>query len=1264
MAVFGLKKIYLNQVANNYENYDQVTVSSYGYYGGGQISYPGSYKSDFDRLDYSNETTTLLSSTISLGTAHHSVVQKDAEYGYLAGGFGGPTDASVSNVDKIDLTTEVVSRLPVNYPRAIYGAYGVYNPQYGYYAGYDDGDGSSSYIDRLNFSDETFSTITAVLPDSKRLTSGLHSSVYGYWTGGTPGGGTGRINFSDETVASIPGLPSLTARTSALTSDAAILYSGNGSTCSIDRFTFSGETTVTTNALRSSSSASEYVGSSESPQYGYFVAGGAPATSTIDRYDFSHDTNVRSTSSLTTVRGRMSGGGGINGGSKITRGKPQFNSIQREINQKSCGYIAGGILQASPSYITKSSVLKLDFSTDLSTELTANLSIAEPTGTNAVKSRDYGYFGGGYSIPGPFNTYCTIDRFDYASETMMTPGTGLTQNIGYCATTQTTSFGYFIGGQRGPDTCLITRLDFSSESTSQQSLYKSRKRASAIENQLYAYITGTDITSRTSEISRYDFVNETNAAIPAGTTAALEQSTATGNNQFGFIHLGYTPTGDSSTINRIDYSNETINAPGNNLTNQVRNAGGLSSNTFGYFGGGYRSPNTFVSTLDKIDFDTETKITTNSLIGYRGRITKGVEGKSTLTQTTYNTVPESASYGYFGGGYQGGAPSAGTSNIDRVDYETDTTSLPSAKIAFTGALGGSIRGKFAGIESTQFGYILGGQAPTPTLSTIQKLDFTSETLGVSDKNLSQVSRGGSAFKSRNYAYYGGSYINGPFTAPKTLERIDFDTETINVFGNLSKGRTFTASTQSRDYGYVTGGNNYPPGLSENNIDKVDLSNENISQPIYQFSTPIVGHKIAQNESNAYIFGGGGSFANATSYIRRLDFTDDSIALTPARVQRGNISGGEYTENSNYGYGSIGYSGPTALWYSQVERFDFQTETASSPGSTLSISRYLGASFSGGSALRQVGKNNRNDSRAGLDNQGRQTSASYGYSIGGSPNRYEVDRFDFLNETYFALNNSGSPAPFGASSQGGAVSNKSFGYYTGHQVPSGPLDRSIVARLDFTNDSWIDTPTIMTYLTHRIGTVYNHNYGYIAGGEHPTDTDYSFVNRLDFETESMNLLTATLSRGTERLNTGIMRDNTTSYGYFMGGYSTDSRVDRLDFNTESMALSTNLPQGQHFISAYSYGKSNLGYYVGGVNPSVIQSDIIRFDFTTETYTDTGNDSSLNLYGMNTTQNDNYGYGSMGGPGQDSTERIEFVTETASSPGATTNTSGSSGTGMSN
>ena len=467
---------------------------------------------------------------------------------------------------------------------------------------------------------------------------------------------------------------------------------------------------------------------------------------------------------------------------------------------------------------------------------------------------------------------------------------------------------------------------------------------------------------------------------------------------------------------------------------------------------------------------------------------------------------------------------------------------------------------------------------------------------------------------------------------------------------------------------MIGGNNYPPGNAESYIDRVDLSTESITQPVHQFPTNIVGHKISQNKYNAYIFGGGATFSGGTSNIKKLDFSDDTISSIAGKIARGNVGAGEQTESSDYGYGSIGYDGtpgaPPYQYYTQIGRFDFTTETESAPGSTVSVSRYLGASFSGGSALRQVGKNNRNDSRAGLDNQGRNVSSSYGYSIGGSPNRYEVDRFDFLNETYFALNNSGSPAPFGQSSQGGAVSNKSFGYYTGHQVPSGPLDRSIVARLDFTNDSWVDTPTIMTYLTHRIGTTYNNNYGYIAGGEHPTDTDYSFINRLDFETESMNLLTTTLSRGRERLNGGIMRDNALNYGYFMGGYSTDSRVDRLDFNTESMAISTNLPQGQNFLSAYSYGKANLGYYVGGVYPSAIQSDIIRFDFTTETYTDTGNDSSLNLYGMNTTQNDNYGYGSMGGPGQSSTERIEFVTETASSPGATTSTTGSNGTGMSN
>ena len=1249
MAVFGLKKIYLNQVENNYQNYEQETVSSYGYYAGGMVSYPGNYKSDCDRIDYANETVSLLSNFLSAPRGHHSTVQNGAEYGYVLGGFGGPTNANTSNLDKIDFTNEVISRSPTNFRVAMYGAYGVYSSEYGYYAGFAyPVTAYSSFIDRLDFSADTFSALGSNLPDSKRLTSGLHSSAYGYWFGGTPGAGTGRINFSDETVGSIPGLPSTTARTSALSGPAAIIYSGNGGTCSIDRFTFAGETNQTVaNALRSSGSASEYVGSSESSDHGYFIGGGDPASSLIDRYDFSVDTNKVSNSKLTLARGRLSGGGGLNGGSKITRGKPQFNSIQRTFDLY--GYFCGGNNSTDGGSSTATLMERVDFSTDTNVEIGSRMSYGQRE-LDSAYDKEFGFNVGGYdgsTVTG--NTQ--VDRLDTTSETCSIVGNlPVGSRIG--KSTQSPSYGFWDKGEVNSST--VMRFDFSTYSSDDafNLPLAQRRTGSSFENQLYGYFCATNTTSN---VQRIEFSNSNTSMISEKVFEAPLGGEGMGSQN---AHFGYAMGGEVQTypntavtkFDRMDFANETfVLIPTIHGPTGIKQGAAIQNHISSWYKNGSNMDN-----LNKLDFDTDTTYIQGLVVRKVGSNSGAVVGRSTLTQTNYNTVPESVSYGY----YAGGTGSAST--VERLDNATETFSSPTNKRQVTNNSIGN------GAENSQYGYYFGGYSSSST-STIEKLDFTSEVFGVSISNLTVSNNRTASAYTNDYAYVFGNYlppITSPYTTKTSIDRFEYINETIDTSTRMnSESREGMMGTQSSYFGYAAGGSMNPPTLGVSRVDKLDFTTE-IASVITDslLYNKRLGATI-QNKNFGY-FGGGQTTPSIgnRSVVERIDFTTETISHPGNYDLPQSRQGLGGSENLQYGYFVGGY---TSSEHSTVERLEFETETMSVPGNpTVSPMNTSSQGLNGGSGLRQVGKNNRNDSRAGLDNQGRNVGSSYGYSIGGSPNRYEVDRFDFLNETYFALNNSGSPAPFGQSSQGGAVSNKSFGYYTGHQVPSGPLDRSIVARLDFTNDSWVDTPTIMTYLSHRIGTTYNNNYGYIAGGEHPSATDYSFVNRLDFETESMNLLAATLSRGTERLNTGIMRDNTMSYGYFMGGYSTDSRVDRLDFNTESMAISTNLPQGQHFLSAYSYGKANLGYYVAGVYPSAVQSDIIRFDFTTETYTDTGNDSSLNLYGMNTTQNDNYGYGSMGGPGQDSTERIEFVTETASSPGATTSTSGSSGTGMSN
>jgi hypothetical protein len=1243
MAVFGLKKIYLNQVANNYENYDQVTVSSYGYYGGGYIS-SGVFKSDFDRLDYSNETATLLPSTISFGRAHHSIVQKDAEYGYLAGGFGGPTSSRSSNIDKIDLSNEVVSRLPVNYPRvAMYGAYGVYTPQYGYYAGYDDGDGHSSYIDRLNFSDETFSTLPAVLPDSKRLTSGLHSSIYGYWFGGVPSNGTGRINFSDETVGSIPGLPSATARTSALTGDAAIIYSGNGGVCSIDRFTFSGETTATTTALRSSSSADLYVGSSESSEYGYFVGGGGPpVTSTIDRYDFSHDTNVRSNSSLTTVRGRLSGGGGINGGSKITRGKPQFNSIQRDFELY--GYFCGGNIPSIP-VASASLVERVDFSTDTNTELGSKMSYAQRE-LDAVYEKNYGYIAGGYdSAPGvmPTTGDTRVDRLDTTSETFSIVG-NLPSGARIGKATQTTSYGYWDRGES--DSSTLMRFDFSTYS-SQNSVdlpLASRRTAGSYENQLYGYYAGYVGGTR---VQRLDFITEGTALLP-GTVYAppkASEGSATQNIQFGYVLGAETnlyPTLAFTTFERMEFANETfVEIPSVHSSTGVKQGAATQNASTSWYIDGRDQTKIF-----KLDFDTETSVAAINTIRGRASNPGGITGRSTLTQTIQNTLKESPKYAYYAAG------DGAASSVERLDNATETISAPPVKrVRSTYAM--------AAAENSQYGYFFGG-FDGANRTTIQRLDFSSDIFSVSNSNISiQNNRITSAYTD-DYAYVFGSYQKSPSPTPykskTSIDRFEYDNETLKVFGGMSsEAREGMFGTQSAYFGYVTGGSMNPPTLGVSRVDKLDFTTE-----ISSVLTEGLSHNrrlgaAVQNQNFGYFAGGQTTpgTGNRTN-VDRVDFSTETIThpgnydLTQARQ---GLSG---SESSDYGYFIGGFApGATVCTF---ERLEFETETLSLPGGSANSIMYSNADgLNGGSSLRQVGKNNRNDSRAGLDNQGRQIKdPTYGYFIEGydGPFASFVDRIDFSNETY---SDTGSRGVNVASSKG-----INSGGYMYSVLGSGPSPGTNSRRLDYLNETMSSLSSNLSATNASYNPVGNiqsvsRAKAYFGGGYISSSNSTSQVGRADLTNETASLL------GTNTIHevgdgSAVCNGN---YGYWGGGYARGvnfvvSTIQRIEFDTEVIVdTGQTLREERGGTQAIQNRTANYGYFAGGNNPGGPPSDfschIDRLDLTTESSSQYGNPMPTKKFRQNTVSGSEYGYyigGVTTGPVDDTSDvyRMEFSTET--------------------
>ena len=85
-------------------------------------------------------------------------------------------------------------------------------------------------------------------------------------------------------------------------------------------------------------------------------------------------------------------------------------------------------------------------------------------------------------------------------------------------------------------------------------------------------------------------------------------------------------------------------------------------------------------------------------------------------------------------------------------------------------------------ESDTYGYFGGGDAPAGFLSTIDRIDFSNETLSAPGNNLSQARRQLAALSSSSYGYFGGGDAS-PVNIVCTIDRLDFSNETISAPGN-------------------------------------------------------------------------------------------------------------------------------------------------------------------------------------------------------------------------------------------------------------------------------------------------------------------------------------------------------------------------------------------------------------------------------------------------------------------------------------------------
>ena len=339
--------------------------ANYGWFGGGYN--PGSL-SLVNRIDYSNDTATAsirgnistrsfptaVSNTAKDNLTFSAITGNIGTYGWWAGGNASVPGPDLSTVDRIDFSNDSPSaaspRGGLTLPR--WAAASTGNANYGWHGG---GQPQNGNVERTDFANDTSANSPrGSLPNGHYQHAAVGNANYAWHVGGAPivTGLTSvdRINYSNDTASAstrsqVAGISALAA-----TGTANYGWFGGGraapafnNTSVVNRIDYSNDSPSSASPRGPLSLDRYYLAGMGNNNYGWFAGGYAPIRSTVDRIDYSNDSNAAVTRGpLTAALTKVTAAGNSN-----------------------YGWLGGG--DSNGFYTSTSVVYRIDYSNDSST---------------------------------------------------------------------------------------------------------------------------------------------------------------------------------------------------------------------------------------------------------------------------------------------------------------------------------------------------------------------------------------------------------------------------------------------------------------------------------------------------------------------------------------------------------------------------------------------------------------------------------------------------------------------------------------------------------------------------------------------------------------------------------------------------------------------------------------------------------------------------------------------------------------------------------
>ena len=736
------------------------------YFAGGRLQSAGAKISTVCKMSYSSETTSLIGTPLS-SVRYIFDGTNNSSHGYFSGGTGTtgsfPTDA-VSTIDKWDFSNDTTSNLPSSgnltagdssgcYAHSMLGAKEAEKP---------------NFTPQGILSTECFGT--------RQNTKGTFGSIHGYVYNAYsyPAGHTticSRVEYETDVVARVPSAdftlstPAANGKTP-FSSPTGFGYfvGGIGPISDIIKLNYATETT--TNTPSKMAQPQSVGGGAASDKAGYMLGGSKPGAYTGDciKIDLASDTSELISSPLSINAGFKGASstpeaayarGGVSPGPTYYSRTDKFTfatespaavpGANMNIPRSSFGvngdtkqgYFTAG--EQSGAGNNRSDTEKITYASEtnqLST--TANRTLTKSAYADGTGNQTQGYMFGGNIAPSLTN-YSTVDKLSFASDTFIRNNTDLIQTHYYTAATSALEQNRTVNPPHFRTTPLATTLN--------QSL-----STSGIPNFGYfAGGSGPGSTSPLSSIGKYDFVTDTRLPFTGQLSIARYIGASGSSSTAGYVAMGLSYVAPTYTrhsrIDKLTFATETVGQVTANTVASLQNSCGASSSLAAYFSGGAPGP---VSTTQKMPFSDETTVAVpGAALSVARDSPRAAAGSSAMymcggtpsvttvdklifsTDTT-NVTPSAAlngsryvgamvgnaTHGYYGGGLRYTGSYIGLSDINKINYSTDTTQLIGASLSRSnwnvGATGNATKGYFA------------GGVPGP-VSTVDKLDYVTET---------------------------------------------------------------------------------------------------------------------------------------------------------------------------------------------------------------------------------------------------------------------------------------------------------------------------------------------------------------------------------------------------------------------------------------------------------------------------------------------------------------------------------------------------------